>query len=208
MPQHGQVQSPAPGGEAPHARAPEREGEEHRRGRRNRGRDRHRERREEASSAAPSLADEQRRIHELEERRQREAAGEHAEPEAVERGLPERAVQEQQAAPELPHQEFPREETARHAFPREETVRQASPREETPHGEHEAPAFRPAPIEQPRVDPKELLQDAGLVMIETDRSKAKPVAPQTEEPVHLGRPRRERPKTHQEEELQQVETKR
>ena len=49
---------------------------------------------------------------------------------------------------------------------------------------------------------------AGLVMIETDRSKA-PQAPQVqEEPVNLGRPRRERPKVQQEEELQQVETKR
>ena len=31
---------------------------------------------------------------------------------------------------------------------------------------------------------------------------------QTEEPAHLGRPRRERPKPEQEEELKQVETKR
>jgi len=45
-------------------------------------------------------------------------------------------------------------------------------------------------------------------MIETDRSKSAPVAPVAEEPVQLGRPRREKPKPAQEEELQQVETKR
>jgi hypothetical protein len=44
-------------------------------------------------------------------------------------------------------------------------------------------------------------------MIETDRSKA-PVQVVEAEPVHLGRPRRERPKRQQDEELQQVETKR
>jgi hypothetical protein len=46
-------------------------------------------------------------------------------------------------------------------------------------------------------------------MIETDRSKAATIAPAAEEPQQLGRPRRERPKPPpQEEELQQVETKR
>jgi hypothetical protein len=45
-------------------------------------------------------------------------------------------------------------------------------------------------------------------MIETDRRKAVTIAPAAEEPQHLGRPRRERPKlTPQEEELQQVETR-
>jgi hypothetical protein len=43
-------------------------------------------------------------------------------------------------------------------------------------------------------------------MIETDRAKA-PVQLATEEPVHLGRPRRERPKPPPDEELKQVETK-
>ena len=44
-------------------------------------------------------------------------------------------------------------------------------------------------------------------MIETDRSKAQ-FTPQPEEPQHLGRPRRERPKPlPQDEELQQVETR-
>jgi len=62
--------------------------------------------------------------------------------------------------------------------------------------------------QQPRIDPKALLESAGLVMIETDRSKAAP-APIEEAQPHLGRPRRERPKPpSQDDELQQVETKR
>jgi hypothetical protein len=54
-----------------------------------------------------------------------------------------------------------------------------------------------------------LLESAGLVMIETDRSKAPAVSVPVEEPLHLGRPRRERPKPQApDDELQQVETKR
>jgi hypothetical protein len=50
------------------------------------------------------------------------------------------------------------------------------------------------------------LESDGLVMIETDRSKA-PGAPAEEAP-QLGRPRREKPKpAPQEDELQQVETR-
>jgi hypothetical protein len=73
--------------------------------------------------------------------------------------------------------------------------------------ERPAPAPVTAPV--PRIDPKEALESAGLVMIETDRSKATAViAPPAEEPMHLGRPRRERPRhTPQEDELQQVETR-
>ena len=57
------------------------------------------------------------------------------------------------------------------------------------------------------MDPKELLGDSGLVMVETDRSKA-PAQPQAEEPKQLGRPRRERPKAEaQDETLEQVETR-
>jgi hypothetical protein len=78
------------------------------------------------------------------------------------------------------------------------------------------PAPRPAPaprIEEPRIEPriepKKLLEDAGLVMIETDRAKAPSQPAVAEEPLHLGRPRRERPVVQtQEEELKQVETKR
>jgi hypothetical protein len=80
------------------------------------------------------------------------------------------------------------------------------PRREEPR--YEAPKPVPAHrVEEPKINPKEILADAGLVMIETDRSKA-PVQPEAEAPVHLGRPRRERPKTQQDEKLQQVETKR
>jgi ribonuclease E len=70
-------------------------------------------------------------------------------------------------------------------------------------------AEAPRREEKPREDPKELLQDAGLVMIETDRSKAPP-PPVVEEPQHLGRPRRERPRPEgaQDDALVQVETSR
>jgi hypothetical protein len=98
---------------------------------------------------------------------------------------------------------------------REDQRREALARKEMePHGEETLPPpaaqrlEEPAPrIEQPKVDPKALLESAGLVMIETDRSKA-PAQPAAEEPQHLGRPRRERPKpAPQDEELQQVETR-
>jgi hypothetical protein len=71
-----------------------------------------------------------------------------------------------------------------------------------------APA-RPEPT-VPKIDPKVLLESAGLVMIETDRSKAPAITVPVEEPLHLGRPRRERPKPQAapDDELQQVETKR
>ena len=62
--------------------------------------------------------------------------------------------------------------------------------------------------EEPKIDSKVLLESAGLVMIETDRAKAPPSQPAAEEPQHLGRPRRERPKPQaQDDELKQVETK-
>jgi hypothetical protein len=75
---------------------------------------------------------------------------------------------------------------------------------------HEEPVARreePVRREEPKVDSRALLESSGLVMIETDRSKAQVAAP-AEEPQHLGRPRRERPKqATQEEELKQVETR-
>jgi hypothetical protein len=74
--------------------------------------------------------------------------------------------------------------------------------------EREEPKREAAIREEPRLDSKALIESSGLVMIETDRSKAH-YTPQVEEPQHLGRPRRERPKTTpQEDELQQVETTR
>ena len=57
----------------------------------------------------------------------------------------------------------------------------------------------------PKVDAKEVLSGAGLVMIETDLSRSKSYVLE-EAPVQLGRPRRERP-TQAAEELKQVETK-
>lgn len=66
----------------------------------------------------------------------------------------------------------------------------------------------PPRVEEPKIDSKALLESSGLVMIETDRSKAPPAPQAEEEPTHLGRPRRERPKPQpQDEQLEQVETR-
>ena len=72
----------------------------------------------------------------------------------------------------------------------------------------EEPARREEPVRaEPKIDSKGLLESAGLVMIETDRSKGTRQRARPEEPQHLGRPRRERPKpAPQDEALQQVET--
>ena len=52
-----------------------------------------------------------------------------------------------------------------------------------------------------------MLESDGLVMIETNRAKA-PYVPIEDQPQPLGRPRRERPKlAPQEEQLEQVETR-
>jgi hypothetical protein len=78
---------------------------------------------------------------------------------------------------------------------REDRARAPAPRREEPRAD------------APRVDPKELLDSAGLVMIETDRSKVT-VQPVVEDAQPVGRPRRERPKTaSQEGELVQIETR-
>ncbi len=87
-------------------------------------------------------------------------------------------------------------------------VREEPQREEArPVESRPEPSLAPR-AEAPRIDPKEYLESAGLVMIETDRAKA-PVPPQAEEqPAHLGRPRRERPKPPpQDDELVQIETR-
>ena len=63
--------------------------------------------------------------------------------------------------------------------------------------------------EEPRIDAKQLLNESGLVMVETDRAKVQ-VQPQVveEAPQPVGRPRRERPKPPpQEDQLVQVETR-
>jgi hypothetical protein len=108
-----------------------------------------------------------------------------------------------------------REALARLAEPASEEplLPPAAPRIEepapAPAPRYEQPPAQERRAEQPRIDPKVLLENDGLVMIETDRSKAPP-PPVVEVPQqHLGRPRRERqkPMTPQEEELQQVETR-
>ena len=97
--------------------------------------------------------------------------------------------------------------------PSEETLPPAGAVQPAPRFEEPAPAPRieePASRverEEPKIDSKALLESAGLVMIETDRSKA-PAQPLTEEQQQLGRPRRERPKPpSQEDELVQIETR-
>jgi hypothetical protein len=66
---------------------------------------------------------------------------------------------------------------------------------------------RPAPQPAPEpVDLKEDLSKAGLVMIETDRDKVSAAVPEPE-PVHVGRPPREKPQARAEEELVQIETR-
>jgi hypothetical protein len=115
-----------------------------------------------------------------------------------------------------------REDQRREALRREQEAAHLETQHEQPRQESYAAVEAPPPpaprveqrveeprVEVPRVDPKVLLESAGLVMIETDRSKAPPIAPAGEEPQHLGRPRRERARSEpQEEELVQIETTR
>jgi len=126
----------------------------------------------------------QRRIHELEAQRERE--------------------REMESSPSAHAPERPRMEEARQPEPPAFLVREESRHEPKPERRPE-PAPEPA---APRIDAKEVLEQSGLVMIETDRSKAPAPQPVAEEQVRLGRPRRERPREQQSEELQQVETKR
>jgi ribonuclease E len=95
-----------------------------------------------------------------------------------------------------------REEQARQ---REEATVRDEPREEP--APQEAVRAEPAPAPTPvRVDPKGILESAGLQMVETNPNKVQPAAPEPE-PVQLGRPRREKPRPAAEEPLVQVETK-
>lgn len=102
------------------------------------------------------------------------------------------------------HRAQMREEEARQ---REESAVREEPRQEPVRQE---PAYaEPAPVQAPaRIDPKQILESAGLQMVETDSTKVRrlPVEP---EPVQMGRPRRERPAEPQPgaEELVQVETR-
>jgi ribonuclease E len=168
-------------------------------GRRRRGRDRHRGERRDGQPQGPQnggqrgqppaflMKDDADRLREeqrLEGLRMRQQEEHHDEPQ---RSEPVNAPVAEEPRHEARHEEAPR-----HEAPREEAPRREAPREE--------PRY-----EAPKVDPKEILESAGLVMIETDRSKA-PSAPVAEEPQHLGRPRRERPKAQESEDLVQIET--
>ncbi len=90
-----------------------------------------------------------------------------------------------------------REEAAASPAPREEPARQETVRPE--------PEPAPAPM---RVDPKVILESAGLQMVETNPAKARQPLPEPE-PVQLGRQRREKPAAAvpAQDELVQVETR-
>jgi len=105
-------------------------------------------------------------------------------------------MREEAAAREALREEPAREEPVREEPVREEPVRmEAAP----------APAPQPAPA---RLDPKEILESAGLQMVETNAAKVRQAAIEPE-PVQLGRPRREKPLVQPaaSEELVQVETR-
>ncbi len=129
-----------------------------------------------------SIAEQQRRIHELEMRT------------------------EQQMPPEdtLP----PQSQAGTQPGRREEIAPPPPPPVREAREEREERAAPPPRVEEPRIDPKELLESAGLVMIETDRSKAVVQAPAAEVPQPIGRPRRERQKPPpQDDALVQIETR-
>ncbi len=180
---------------------PEREGDGERRGGRNRHRrdrgDRGRGERREGEPQLSAIAAEQRRIHELESARAEEVRRPPAEP------VHETPIAEPLAAPVAERrEEFAAEPTAPRMEeqpyreePRSELL-QAQPRREEPRRQ------------EPRIDAQQLLSDSGLVMVETDRAKTQVQPAATEEPQHLGRPRRERPRrTAQDDELVQIETR-
>lgn len=176
---------------------PERDGEEQRRGRRHRG-GRGRDRGERADRPRepvgdPAVIEAQRRIHELESRNEQPDLAMPEASRAEDTRRPEPEPREAQSHRPEPHRSEPV-----HAEPPAFLVKPEKAREDR------EPAY-----EAPKVDPRKLLDDAGLVMIETDRSKAPSAPYMPEEPVQLGRPRRERQRpSQQEDELQQVETKR
>ncbi len=206
-------------------RPPEqREGEGERRGRRHR-RDRHRDRRPEG--AAPSEAREPQGEAPV-ARPPRPEPAEMREPRA-ERAAetrPVTAVVEMPASVEAPAPMLAPAETERPAPAAEaiapaetprpvaasEAVSQAALPLEEPRAEL-APQPVRAPVERaepaPAVVPQDYLAESGLVMVETDRSKAPQAAPVEPEPVSLGRPRREPSSApaEPEAELVQIETR-
>lgn len=125
---------------------------------------------------------------------------------------PEAAPQAMQAVAEQPAQ-LPLERPAPESRPAPVMVppvmvEAAAPVEASVPEIREAPRRpEPAPhIEAPRIDPKEYLSGAGLQMVET-RSDAVRASEPAEEPVKLGRPRHEHPRSSADESLVQVETR-
>jgi len=171
----------------PQGPRPEREGEEHRRGRRNRGgRDRNRgggERRDEQTALELS--------HTREAQLQREEALRLVREESAQAESTTPGHVEAPAPAPMPRHEEPRVEAAAPVEAPRERVEE-----------------RPAPPPAPKVDAREELASSGLMMVETDRSRA-PAPPAAEdEAQHLGRPRRDRPKPAAEDApLEQVETR-
>jgi hypothetical protein len=111
--------------------------------------------------------------------------------------------EEAQQREESAARESARQETARQEPASQEPLQQEPARVETVSAQP-APAPRPAPV---RVDPREILESAGLQMVETNAAKARqPVI--EPEPVQLGRPRREKAVAQPTaEELVQIETR-
>ena len=186
----------------PQAGAPA-EGEEHRRSRRGR-RDRGRERRPEQQAAGGT-----------QERQQESPA---PAPQAPSAPAPETLTVTAQepvlavTTPPLP--EFPAPQAAE---PVPSPAEQPAPAPE-PVLEHAAPvAAEPshepspavAPAPEPKMEPKVEVEQSGLVMIETDPSKARTLEAEPEPQLPLGRPRREhkQPPAEAEAELVQIETR-
>jgi ribonuclease E len=181
-------------------RAPEaaiggaREGEEQRRGRRGR-RDRNRERRPDQGREAPMPG--ARAPDRVAERPTESAVPDYPSRQPDEKEL--RAREREMHEAQMREEARQRAPAAAREAPHEEPVRQETPREE--------PAREPSPAPV-RVDPKVILESAGLQMVETSPAKVRPSVPQPE-PVQLGRPRRERTAAVEpaQEELVQIETR-
>jgi hypothetical protein len=161
-----------------------------------------------AGEVPPFLA----KAPDVEELRKREREMHLAQMRAEAQAREDTARQEREARGEAASQQRDADEIAK-AEPAPMMPRPAEPRAATaPVETRPAPAqpVQPRPVatppEAPRVDTREMLDSAGLLMVETRADKAPSAAP-AEEPVQLGRPRRERPRPAGEEQLVQVETK-
>ncbi len=195
--------------QAAQARAPEREGEGERRGRRHR-RERHRERRPEQPQAGDAPVSTP-----VDHVTAAPATPAAIEPAKIETPEPAPAVLNAPAGMpasaepvDLPPVPEPAQPAGSEPIPA--ILAPSAPPEPVPSAEPIAQQPR-APRAEPRpVDPKEVLSESGLVMIETDSSKVAVVAPEPEaESVPVGRPRRERAKNdpEPEQELVQIETR-